>query len=73
MNADLLEEARKLSVEERIELVEAIWDSVRDSRETRPLTESQRALLERRWAAYRADPSAGSPWEEVRARLERLA
>ena len=72
MNTQLLEQARKLSVTERIELAEAIWDSVHESQHDVPLSEAHRALLEERLAAYEADPSAGSPWEEVRARLERL-
>ncbi|MCA1852752.1 MAG: addiction module protein [Beggiatoa sp.] len=29
-------------------------------------------MLEQRLTAYRENPQAGSPWEEVRARLERL-
>lgn len=73
MNIQLLDEARKLSVPERIELVEAIWDSVHQSQNNIPLSPSQIALLEQRLAAYEADPSAGTPWDEVQARLERLS
>jgi putative addiction module component (TIGR02574 family) len=72
MNAQLLEQAAKLSVDERIELVEAIWDTVHESQNELPLTAAQITLLEQRLAAYRENPKAGSPWEEVRARLERL-
>jgi putative addiction module component (TIGR02574 family) len=71
-NAQLLEQAAKLSVNERIELVEAIWDTVHESQNELPLTAAQIALLEQRLTAYRENPQAGSPWEEVRARLERL-
>jgi putative addiction module component (TIGR02574 family) len=72
MNTQLLEQAAKLSVNERIELVEAIWDTVHESQNELPLTAAQIALLEQRLTAYRENPQAGSPWEEVRARLERL-
>ena len=72
MNAQLLKQAAKLSVNERIELVEAIWDTVHESQNELPLTAAQFALLEQRLTAYRENPQAGSPWEEVRARLERL-
>lgn len=72
MNAQLLEQAAKLSVRERIELVEAIWDTVPESQNDLALTAAQIALLEQRLAAYRDNPQAGSSWEEVRTRLERL-
>jgi putative addiction module component (TIGR02574 family) len=39
--------------------------------ETSPLPESHRAELERRLADLDENPDTGSPWEEVRARLER--
>lgn len=45
-NAQLLEQAAKLSVNERIELVEAIWDTVHESQNELPLTAAQIALLE---------------------------
>jgi putative addiction module component (TIGR02574 family) len=71
MRKGLLAEAAKLSVSDRIELVEAIWDTVRPDLQAVPLPESHRAELERRLADLDENPDAGSPWEEVRARLER--
>jgi putative addiction module component (TIGR02574 family) len=71
MRRALLTEAAKLSVSERIELVEAIWDTVAPDLDTVPLPESHRAELERRLADLDENPDAGSSWEEVRARLER--
>jgi putative addiction module component (TIGR02574 family) len=59
----------RLSVAERLLLVEEIWDSIADEGNDLPLTESQKADLERRIAAYEADRTAGSTWEEVKARL----
>jgi putative addiction module component (TIGR02574 family) len=61
----------KLSIPERIELVEAIWDTVAADPHAVPLSEDHRAELDRRLADLEANPEAGSPWEEVRARLER--
>jgi putative addiction module component (TIGR02574 family) len=69
--AFLTEAAAKLSVPERIELVEAIWDTVPSDLDAIPLPESHRVELERRLADLEENPDAGSPWEEVRARLER--
>jgi putative addiction module component (TIGR02574 family) len=71
MNKTLLAEASKLSVSERIELAEAIWDTVEPDLAAIPIPESHRAELERRLADLDKNPDEGSPWEEVRARLER--
>jgi putative addiction module component (TIGR02574 family) len=59
----------RLSIPERILLVEEIWDSIAETPDEVTLTEAQRAELDRRLAAYEADPQAGSPWEEVKAEL----
>ncbi|MFZ5930072.1 MAG: addiction module protein [Pseudomonadota bacterium] len=71
MNSPLLAEAVKLSVSERIDLVAAIWDSLAQEINADPLDKAHRSELDRRLADLEANPEAGSPWEEVRARLER--
>jgi putative addiction module component (TIGR02574 family) len=58
----------RLSVEDRITLVQEIWDSIEASSEQIPLTDAQRQELERRLAAYEASPSAVVSWEEVKAK-----
>lgn len=60
-----------LPVEERLRLVEAIWDSIAEVPDQVPLTAEQAAELERRLADYETNPGVGSPWAEVRERLER--
>ena len=57
----------RLSVEQRLQLMAEIWDSL--SVETTPIPESHREELDRRLAATDADPEAGRPWDDVRARL----
>jgi putative addiction module component (TIGR02574 family) len=57
----------RLSVEERLALVQEIWDSIAADADQVPLTEAQRRELERRLAAHQADPTAVVPWEEVKA------
>jgi putative addiction module component (TIGR02574 family) len=59
----------QLSVAQRLLLVEEIWDSIADEEADVPLTDAQRLDLQRRVAAYEANPKAGSTWEEVKARL----
>jgi putative addiction module component (TIGR02574 family) len=60
----------KLSVTERIQLAEDLWDSVAAETGELPLTEAQAAELDRRLAALAHDPAAGEPWEVVRGRVE---
>jgi putative addiction module component (TIGR02574 family) len=57
----------KLSVAERLALVQAIWDSITTEVESSPLTEAQRQEVDRRWAAHQANPKAAIPWEQVEA------
>ncbi len=63
--ADILE----LPVPDRIRLVEEIWDSIAEIPEAVPLTQEQKAELDRRLDAYHKDPGTGSPWAEVKARI----
>jgi len=60
----------QLSVAERIQLVEEIWDSIAAVPQEIPFTEAQKQDLARRLAAYEANPNAGSSWEDVKARLQ---
>ena len=63
-------EYMKLSVSERIQLVEDIWDSIAaEAPDTVELSQAQITELHRRLAAHRADPSTAIPWEQVRSKL----
>jgi len=64
-----LPEVLKLSVSERIQLVEDIRDSIADESDALSLTDEQRAELDRRIADAEANPGAGTPWSEIKARL----
>jgi putative addiction module component (TIGR02574 family) len=60
----------KLSVSERIQLVEDIWDSIAaEGSNPVELSQAQMDELHRRVAAHRADPSSAVPWEQVRSKL----
>lgn len=63
----MFDEIAKLSLDERIALVEAIWDSIAAEVEASPLTEAQRQEVDRRLAAHRANPQSAIPWEQVEA------
>jgi putative addiction module component (TIGR02574 family) len=61
----------KLSVAERIQLAEDLWDSLAAETGELPLNAAQKAELERRLADLERDPGEGEPWEVVRARIEK--
>jgi putative addiction module component (TIGR02574 family) len=55
MNTKLLE----LSIDERIKLVEDLWDSIAAEQEVLHLTDEQRAELDRRLDTYETDGNRG--------------
>ncbi|MBA3706906.1 MAG: addiction module protein [Bacteroidetes bacterium] len=68
-----LSQILKLSIPERILLVEAIWDSIvkeNDQKNTYQLSDDQINFLEEEIAAYGKDPEQGSTWEEIKNRIK---
>ncbi|WP_020471002.1 addiction module protein [Zavarzinella formosa] len=59
----------RMSLDDKIELVHAIWDQISLEAEHVPITDSQRFDLERRLREHRQNPTVGSSWEEVKIRL----
>ena len=58
-----------LSVTERIQLAEDLWDSVATHPEQVETSEEQLAELERRLVELDQNPEAGESWDMVKARL----
>lgn len=69
MAKELLEEILGLSVSERIELVQDIWDSIAQVPETLELDDEQKAELRSRLAHYRAHPETGIAWEDLKQKI----
>ena len=67
MSSNLTKEAKKLSVAERILLVEEIWDSIAEDNGCFELSEAQKQELDRRLESFRLNPSQGRTWEEIKA------
>ena len=63
----------RLSVNERLQLIEKLWDSIVEETEGAPdafpLTEEQRVELERRLAEHDRNPESAIPWEEAIGRI----
>ena len=55
----------RLSIEERIQVAEAIWNNVIHDVAAAPISDWQRAKLERRLADSVANPDAVRPWGDV--------
>jgi putative addiction module component (TIGR02574 family) len=62
-------EISQLSIAERIQLAEDLWDSILDRQDEVELDKAQQQELDRRLEQHRQDPSAGSSWEMVKQRL----
>jgi len=71
MGRNRLDQIFRLSVAERVQLAEDLWDSVASSPEKIATTDAQRKELDRRLKAHAKDPSAALPWDEVRRRLKK--
>lgn len=69
MNKITLSEIMQLSVTERMELIELIWDSLAAEPEFVEMTDDLRQELDHRLAEADANPGAGRSWAEVKARL----
>ena len=62
---------RRLTIAERLQLVEDIWDSIAADadEDSLPLSDEEKAMLDERLADLEANPGDGAPWPEVRARI----
>ncbi len=69
MNSISIADILELPVQERIRLVELIWDSVAAVPEAVAVSPELKAELEARRAEFEANPEAGYGWDEVKARL----
>jgi putative addiction module component (TIGR02574 family) len=67
MNAKL----KELPLDERIKLVEDLWDSIAADQKALPLTPAQRVELDRRLDAYEVDTNPGRRASEVLADIRR--
>ncbi len=62
-------EISQLSVAERIQLAEDLWDSILDKTDEIQLSTQQQQELDRRLEQHRQNPNVGSTWEAVKQRL----
>ncbi len=58
-----------LGVEERLALVEELWDSIASDSSALPLTDAQRIELERRLSDHDVTPDDVVSWQEVKSAI----
>jgi putative addiction module component (TIGR02574 family) len=69
-----LSQILKLSIAERILLVETIWDSIATEKKEGKgytLSPEQIHILEEEMANYSRNPDEGSSWEEIKKRISK--
>ena len=64
-----LQDLRRLPIQQRIQLVEDLWDSIADDAAAIHLSKEQIAELDRRLDALEAQPESGTPWHIARERI----
>jgi len=65
-----LNEIISLNIEERIRIVQAIWDSIAAEQAYPDLTERQKRELDDRINDYESNPDNLLTWEEVKASIK---
>ena len=54
-----------LSIPERIQLVEDIWDTIAVEADQVELTDEEKKVVDERLKMYHQNPDLGSPWEDI--------
>ncbi|MFP4337525.1 MAG: addiction module protein [Halothece sp.] len=65
-----LNEINSLNVEQRIDLVLAIWDSIAFEQAYPDLTEAQKQELDHRISKYEENPEDVLTWEQIKASVK---
>ncbi|MBV6421487.1 MAG: hypothetical protein DAHOPDDO_02762 [Ignavibacteriaceae bacterium] len=66
MNAEFRNQLDKLTVSEKILLVEEIWDSIANEEQSFDLTELQKNIIKERSNSFEANLVSGRNWESIR-------
>ena len=61
----------RLNTEERLELIEDLWESLISDPSSIPVTDAQKQMLDQRLAELDSRDVAGIPWEEVKAQIQK--
>jgi putative addiction module component (TIGR02574 family) len=68
--ATIIKEVGNWPAEERLRLIEEVWETFSAPTGGTILSDAHKQDLQRRLEVYRENPKSGSPWNEVKARLQ---
>jgi len=66
MSTQFIEDAKRLPLPERVELIEALWESIAAEGYEPPLTAAQADELDRRLEAHRRSPDDVVSWDSIK-------
>lgn len=66
INQETIEEIKKLSLPEKVLIVEEIWNSIAQDNAYPELSDEQQTELNRRIESYHANPEQGKTWNEIK-------
>jgi putative addiction module component (TIGR02574 family) len=66
MNDEFRNQIERLSVSERILLVEEIWDTIASKEQSFELTNAQKIIVKERSNSFKINPTTGRTWEKIR-------
>jgi len=69
MNLALAAEINRLTPEEKLRLIEELWDTMAQNPDQLSVPVAHERALAEDHVAYRADPDAGASWSEVKQRI----
>jgi len=72
MNASILPQVQSLSVREKLELVDEIWQTVTPEFEELEVNQEEKELLDSRWAMFLQNPDTALSVEQFKKELNAL-
>lgn len=67
---NVIEAAKNLPLPERLELLDALWESIIEEGYDPPLTNAQAEELDRRIEAHKRNPNDVVDWKTIKAELD---
>ncbi len=71
MNISQIPQISELSTEDKIVLVEELWDSIREDIEKLPIPDSHKRLLDERFEKHKEHPNDVMTLDELKQRIEK--
>jgi putative addiction module component (TIGR02574 family) len=72
MNASILPQVQSLSVREKLELVDEIWQTVAPEFEELEINQAEREMLDSRWAMFLQNPGMALSVDQFKKELNAL-